>query len=221
MDEKTTVEISNWHENFDARVYEIVDPNNTEAIEKAKEVAESTYDLDDIYMRHIRQENQRTQQRIQLLEDDLVRSKRRTAQHGIYIKNLNIIRSYLNMKFRQFWSQLSQNEEKISASVTLEMLKKYSNRTTIYGKEGYKFAVYVLENPQSNILGVSRETCKFYILLNEKMHPQFSPHIIVEKAIQEIKHEDINLQKEYNITDEVLDEIVNFENTILSIDRIS
>ena len=91
------------------------------------------------------------------------------------------------------------------------MLKKYSNRTGIYGDPGYKFAVYVLETQSK--LGVSGETCKFYILLNEKMHPPISPHNIVVKAIQEIKrdaHEDIDLQRKYNITDEVLDEIVNF-----------
>jgi hypothetical protein len=211
-------EISEWHENFDEKVYKNVDPLNTEATDDAKELSEFTYELDDIYMRHIRQERQeheRAQKRIQLLEDDLARAKRRSAERFTYMKNLNIVRGYLNTKFRHFWYQLSQKEEKIDDTVTLEMLKKNSNRTAIYEDAGYKFAVYVLENDKE--LGVSRETCKFYILLNEKMHPSISPHAIVERAIQEIKrdsHNDINLQREYNISDEVLDEIVNYEQSL-------
>ena len=50
MDEKTTCEVSNWHENFDDRVYKNVD----QAMNEAKELSESTYELDDIYMREFR-----------------------------------------------------------------------------------------------------------------------------------------------------------------------
>ena len=233
MDEKTTNEVSIWHENFDDRIYKNVDETDTEAMTEAKELSESTYELDGIYMKeilHIRQEHkqmlqehkqmlqeqkrvlQEQDERIQLLEEDIARAKRRSAQRFTYMKDLNILRGYLNMKFRRFWLQLSQKEEKIDDMVTPEMLNKYSNRINIYDDLGYKFAVYVLENSHSNVLGASCETCKFYILLNEKMHPPISPHIIVEKAIQEIKrHDDPDLQQEYHITDEVLDEIVNFK----------
>lgn len=42
-------EISEWHENFDEKVYKNVDPLNTEATNDAKELSEFTYELDETY----------------------------------------------------------------------------------------------------------------------------------------------------------------------------
>ena len=128
MDEKTTNEISIWHENFDDRIYKNVDETNAEVMTEAKEL--SVYELDGIYMNEILRikQEQKQDERIKLLEeDDIARAKRRSAQRLIHMKNLNILRGYLNMKFRLFKLQLKQNEEKIDDMVTLEMLKKDSN----------------------------------------------------------------------------------------------
>lgn len=214
-EENIDIKTTKWHDDFSDKVHGIV-PDDNQAID----IINETYVIDDIYMCEIREilkqqalQQEKQKQRFDKLEKALEVSKKREAQRQVHMKNLLIIRGYLNRQFRNFWNKY---EEKINDKVNLEMLCKYSKRESIYDDVGYKFAVYILDtrNKIQELLNFSLELCKFYILLNEKMHPPISPHSVVVRAIQDIRlaiHEDVYLQREYSITDEVLNNIENFE----------
>jgi hypothetical protein len=117
---------------------------------------------------------------------------------------------YLNKQFKKFGNTY---ENILSNTVTQEMLHSLSRREKIYDDIGYKFAVYIIcvneKIPKLNNFSV--ELCRFYIQLNEKLHPPTVPPSVVMNAIRELKRAmDEPLLGEYSITDKVLDEIEHF-----------
>jgi hypothetical protein len=62
--------------------------------------------------------------------------------------------------------------------------------------------------PELNNFSV--ELCRFYIQLNEKLHPPTVPPSVVMNAIRELRMANEPLLGEYSITDKMLDEIEHF-----------
>lgn len=200
--------IDTLHEEISTKIYENV--KNTQI---AEEIIGDVNELGELYAIKIRNTQKALDSAQRSLDVakreldntvlELEESQRRTKRMQVHLKDLFIVRGYLNKQFRCFWKE---HEEKISGQVTDEMLHHYSNRENIYEDAGYKFAVYILSvtNRIPVLMGFSRELCEFYIQLNEKIHPKIVPRSVVVEAIRNLRMERCD---GFNITDEILNEI--------------
>jgi hypothetical protein len=207
---QTNDTIDHLHEEIDAKIYE-----NVQDPIKAGEIVDDVNTLGELYMGKIRISQRQlndakkqfndAQRQLNETVSELEKSQEHARKRSFHMKNLFIVREYLNKKFRNYWYEY---EEKISNQVTHQMLQRYSTREKIYDDAGYKFAVYVLCVDEKT--PVSRELCQFYIQLNEKIHQRITPHSVVIGAIQYLRnaiHDDDTIRREYAITDDVLNEI--------------
>jgi hypothetical protein len=209
--------IDHLHEEIDAKIYE-----NVQDLTKAGEIVDDVNALGELYMDKIRfSQKQLNNAQMQLnnaqkqLNDtisELEKSQEHARKRSIHMKNLFIVREYINKKFRNYWYEY---EEKLNNQITYQMLQSHSTREKIYDDSGYKFAVYILcVNEKIPVLqSFSTELCEFYIQLNEKIHQHITPHSVVVGAIRDLRNATRDkdpIQSEYNITDDVLNEIEQF-----------
>lgn len=208
--------ILNLQEDIQDKIYE-----NAKDTTKASDIISDVNTLETLYDKKHFEKIKELSSKVHSLQEQLdeeMRESEKFSKLRVYMKDLFILRMYLN---EQFHNRGKKYESILRNTVTQEMLRSFSRRESIYEKPGYRFAVYLLcVNENTGIVGVtcisksdkfSDEMCKFYIQLNDKLHPNVIPHSIVMNAIRELRSSvNESSLREYSITNKVLDEMEHF-----------
>ena len=191
------------HEEISVKIYENV-PEQTNATNIMSDINL----LENYYIDKIREMQISLQNHLNTVNETVLKleeAHNRAKRVDLHLKNLFIVRGYLNRQFRNYWRKY---EDKIS--VSHEMLVSLSDRENIYDDIGYKFAVYILahKEPIPELRNFSKDLCIFYIKINEKIHPKIYPLSVVVEAIRSLRsYTNETPIREFNVTDEILNEI--------------